>query len=492
MKIIDIIAEAEIPKKWWEKIPGINILLKPAEKKALERIIKEIEKKYARDKPRLAALERLSDEYVEYRVKLANDYGPGMSPASIQTLFKKKYPSDPLGRDAEFLADLERYGQAKFNLKIADEVAAAKASREGEASTSTSPGTPEAARETDEIVKKTKELWTVVNDRGTVINTVYGTVIAAEYINIWLRYQGDVNTTEDNVRKGKIPTGDLPFWPPCNGNTPISTDLSKGIGLRKNSISKPYAPYTYDNEASRLYSYRDWRNTESFNNLLHEFTMATAAFALGEATIGKFGAGKLVNKAIGLVAKIAPESKFNRIGQLLDATAISAFVYNMSTDQASEAFKAAYLDYIFAPMKDKFIESIGESLMPYETFIKIFSEIGASVLKILGKGVPTNPVDVTPTPVPVDKTEKKQSDPIATTSGGDNVEKKNPPEQKEKKSNEPAIDNSPAGRARSITDAKSSGAATVTIAGKQFNTNDFVDAGDSWDLKVSPYYSFPK
>jgi hypothetical protein len=501
MKILDIISEDKalneggLWTKWFAR-PIEEYL----EKRAAAKLIAEIEKKYAKDIAKQTACKDLSEKYGKY---LAERELAGQSPIPLERLIlkQKEYAGTSFAKDAEFIELTTRLAQIKKTQYLKDGAQAGKAADDGvEAGKNTGVRVgKEAIDATDELVKKKKQMFEFVNDRGTVINAAYYTVIAAEYVNIWARYQKDVNTTTDALKKGKIPDADVKGWPVANNGETVTTDLKQGIGIRDNPLTNPTKPYVYDNEASRLTNWKDWRDSQSLGIMIQQLSLASTAFWVGEKTFGKFGAGKVVTGIIGFVAKLAPQSKFNRLGQLVDAAAISAFVYNMSTDDASTALKSLYLHGILGPFWDQIVTSVGRSLVPYETLIKFFSEIASSILNIVGTNVigtnpptPVTPIEPPAPPQPAASSPASQ-DVSKTDSNGSVVnpkDKKDPDPEPPKVTSQDVFNDTRAGRGRAVTNAKATGAPTVTIGGKTYKTSDFSEVDGEW--VTNDGYALPK
>lgn len=499
MKILDIIAEDKslnegALSKWFTR-PFTDFM----ERRAAAKLIAEIEKKYANDLAKQTACKELSEKYGKY---LAERELAGQSPIPLERLIlkQKEYAGTSFAKDPEFIDLTTRLAQVKKTQYLKDGAQAGKAADDGvEAGKSTgAKAGKEAVDATDELVKKKKQMFEFINDRGTVINAAYYTVIAAEYVNIWARYQKDINTTREAVKKGKIPDADVKGWPEAKNGETVTTDLTQGIGIRDNPLTNPTKPYVYDNEASRLTNWKDWRDSQSLGIMIQQVSLASTAFWVGEKTFGKFGAGKIVTGIIGFVAKLAPQSKFNRLGQLVDAAAISAFVYNMSTDEASTALKSLYLHGIVGPFWDQIVTSVGRSLFAYETLIKFFSEIASSILNIVGTNVigtnpPTPATPIAPVVPPKDPAASSPAsqDVSNTDSNGGAVTPKDKKEPETPKvTSQDVFNDTRAGRGKAVTNAKASGAPNVTIGGKTYKTSDFSDVDGEW--VTNDGYALPK
>jgi hypothetical protein len=342
-------------------------------------------------------------------------------------------------------------------------------------------------------------MFDFVHDRGKLINTAYYAFLGVEFGLIWRRWQKDTNTINDAVKAGKIPASDEAWWPVAKNGENVSTDVASGIGIRDNPFTKPTQPYVYNNDASRLFNWADWRKGQSLNTFITQVILAGTAFKVGEYAVGKLGAAKVFNGLVGFLAKVAPNAKINRIAEAFDATAISMFVFNMSTDEGSEALKSLYMNWAFAPFIHHIQQSAGRSIMVYESALKVADEIASNALELVGASLGTNPpTPVTPVNVPPAPPQPAASSPASqdvsnTDSNGGVVTpkaKKEPELEPPKVTSQDVFNDTRVGRGKAVTDAKASGASTVTIGGKTYKTSDFSDVDGEWVTKDG--YALPK
>jgi hypothetical protein len=517
MKIIDIIADESLyeggASSRIARLLGLDTYI---ERKAAERALAAIEKKYANDIVRKNAAKDVAERYAKLladaEVAGTPRYKGGLK--DIEDLLKDaaKNPNHPTLRnnryyeDVEFMKMVDDLAEARKTQMIRDiqnppAPPKEKKPKDEKAKGETSKVTKAEVAATDEIVEKSKKSGLAVSSWITMITglTQFG-FFAEGWINdIYREYERDLATNLSNLKNGVFSPGDEQFFPPVKTQgTPVS---SIGEAFYFENDQKKF--FVYDTETKRMFSYHAWRDSTARTLLWSKTTRYGASWTFTTVISSFTLGGKLLmfQKMSKVFSELSGKWKWLRWpGYTLDIIIASLSTYAkdklaelMAGDKIDEAMRSLVFHKIdsWGPLVSQTGANIDKSLEGHKQAVLILGWVVLKIEELLGVGIeprtaqdrpeagPTVPVA---NPNEKDPSQKgKQVD--QTDSNGTTPAPVAKPEEKTTKQDAPNIpseDNSTAGRAAKFSAAMDAGAAEVVIGRRTYKTADFVDSGRYW------------
>ena len=523
MKILDIIADDSLNEGGFLSKFGIGGIDKYLEKKAAERALAAIEKKYANDIVRQKAAKDIAERYA----KLLADAEAAGTPrikgglTDLEDLLKDaaKNPNHPTlsnnryYEDTAFMQMVDDLAEARKTQMVRDiqnppappkekkpkdsDKEAGKAKDEPKASPAAG-----AVNTTKEIIKENEEVRKRVSERIKWITTTYRFMLGGQFALILAEWGQEESTIEAQSRLGKIPESDAPYFPPVT--TPgvaVSSNAQYATQWKWGAL-KTDIPYSYDNETARVQCWEDWRKGMNSQTLWQKISAFTGSIIISGKLISVAGKTKwmtdfakwldemdkntgVIKKTLGMAA-LGATALLNKGGQLI-------FVHKMSSDDMNEAFKTVMMGNLLETVPEAAKKAIGvafDSTILHQGAFLMIATLIKNILGVTGNVIPPRTKEAEPKSN-VDAANPMQKDPSQTgnppgspvdKTDSSNTQKpaEQPPEDPAKAPASAPIDNTPVGRGKAFSAAKNAGQPSVVINGVTYKTDDFKSDGKYW------------